>query len=189
MNKKNKLQRLHADSEKLNVFDETFNSSESAYGETFYTEQAGFEKEETLNSRNPLKPRFKLMIFFDGNCGLCHKFIYFAVSKMKGEPFLFASQESRAFQNISNRFIYPADSIVVFLTKKEQLFSRGEAIRLIFSYLRHPWKVVAYLLYLIPSFLLNFGYTVVAKWRHRFFKRPEASCPIIPLSWQKFFLK
>lgn len=130
----------------------------------------------------------KLIIFFDGTCGLCHRFVHFALCTMKGEPFLFAPQDSDLFRNIPHRSSRPPDSIVVYLKEETQLFIKGDAVRLIFLHLKYPWRIAAYVIYLIPKFMLDFAYDIIAKYRHNFLKRHDRACPIIPPIWRKFFV-
>ena len=137
----------------------------------------------------PLPEQAKLIIFFDGTCGLCHRFVYFALCKMKGETLLFAPQESSLFRNIPHQPVCPSGSIIVYLKEKERLFSQGDAFRLIFFYLQYPWKIVSYVLYLIPRFMLNIGYEIIAKYRYKFFKKPDHACPFVTPERRKFFLE
>lgn len=130
----------------------------------------------------------KLIVFFDGTCGLCHRFVYFALCTMKGEPFLFAPQDSSLFRNIPNRPVYPSGSIIVCVKEETRLFSKGDAIHLIFLRLKYPWKMVAYLIYYTPRFMLNYGYDLIAKYRHKFLKKTDNACPTVPPAWRKFFV-
>lgn len=135
-----------------------------------------------------ISENLKLIIFFDGNCGLCHKFVCFALYNMNGEPFLFASQNSDLFLNMINRSSHLPRSIFVCRDKENQLLCKGEAIRLIFFRLKYPWKIIAYTLIFVPKCILNYAYDVVAKYRHSFLKKPDQSCPIVPPKWRKLFL-
>ncbi|MBI3508235.1 MAG: DUF393 domain-containing protein [Chlamydiia bacterium] len=130
----------------------------------------------------------KFIVFFDGNCGFCHRFVRFALYAMKQEPFLFAPRESRLFNTLNPSPSLQPDSIAVYSQKNTQLYYKGEAVRLIFSQLKYPWKGLFYLLNLIPKFMLNYTYDIVAKYRHRFFKKPDDSCPTVPFSQRKFFI-
>jgi len=128
----------------------------------------------------------KLRIFFDGTCGLCHRFVYFILCKMKREVFIFTSQESPIFFEKTGLKANESDSIVVCIEEKNQCFYKGEAVRLILMQLKQPWKWAAFVLYCLPLPFLNVCYDCTAKFRHAFFKKKQ-SCPLVPGKWVKFF--
>lgn len=129
-------------------------------------------------------------IFYDGRCGLCHNFIRFVLSKMtKNHPFFFASQEGKIFKNLKKHLFNTVfyESIIVYNEKKDKVLIKAEAIILILTYLKWPWRGIGFLLKGIPLRVSNFFYDCIAKVRHRLFKKPKNSCPIIPVDWKVFF--
>ncbi|HSX38728.1 MAG TPA: DCC1-like thiol-disulfide oxidoreductase family protein [Chlamydiales bacterium] len=129
----------------------------------------------------------KIWIFYDGTCGLCHKFVVFVLRNMKEEVFIFSPQSGHSFKEINDSEKYLGQSIVAYIENENQLFSKGDAVRLVLSHLRWPWRGLAYFLRCFPSPVLDFFYDCVAKIRHRFFKQPDRACPIVPARWSKFF--
>jgi len=129
----------------------------------------------------------KIRIFYDGTCGLCHKFVVFVLRNMKDEVFIFSPQTGQAFKKIKDSEKYLGQSIVAYIETQDQIFSKGDAIKLVLFHLKCPWKWMSYLLNCVPSAILNSLYDCVARIRHRFFKKPQGACPVVPAKWSKFF--
>lgn len=133
----------------------------------------------------------KIIIFYDGTCGLCHAFIRFVLYKLNlSKPFLFCPQKSNRFENLKNQFAQKAfaDSIAVYLENSDKLVFKTKAVILVLKYLRWPWKILVYLLQMVPTFIADFFYDLLARKRQSFFKKPTNDCPIIPLNLRRFFI-
>jgi len=120
-------------------------------------------------------------IFYDGHCGLCHGFVRFVLAKDGPGLFRFAPLDSNAF-----RETVPAasrtnlgDSIVV-LTADSNLLTRSTAVLHVLGRLGGFWRLLAGLIRWIPVAARDWFYDQIARIRHRLFRRPQDSCPIVP---------
>jgi len=129
----------------------------------------------------------KIRIFYDGDCGLCHRFVVFTLQNMREEIFVFSPQKGASFNKYKNKAKEVDQSIIIYNEENGSFFYKGNAIRFMFLYFKWPWKAIAYLLNCFPPVLLDILYDCVAKIRHKLFKKPKGSCPILPSKWMKYF--
>ena len=129
-------------------------------------------------------------VFYDGSCGFCHRFVQFSLNHMRLEaPFIFSPIHGKLFhQTISGQYkdVLP-DSIFVFDPLEGRVFDKGKAVIFILNRLGGEWKLLGCLLRIVPLFLLNFGYVLFAKIRHKFFKKPSSTCPVLSEELKQFF--
>jgi predicted DCC family thiol-disulfide oxidoreductase YuxK len=78
------------------------------------------------------------------------------------------------------------DSLVVY-TVAGALLVRSAAVLHILRRLDGWWRLVAWLLAWVPRPLLDRLYDAVAALRHRLFRRPTESCPLLPASLRARF--
>jgi len=71
------------------------------------------------------------------------------------------------------------DSVVV-LTRDGELLVRSAAFLHIFRRLGGGWRVLATFLSVVPRWLRDFVYDLVARIRYRVFGKREELCPIVP---------
>ena len=132
----------------------------------------------------------KLRIFYDGTCGICHRFVRFSLSRMTPQnPLYFSPLEGATFRKIEENFPrhpFP-DSIVVYDETSGRLLFKSEAVIKVLSLLMQPWKSIGFILKGIPLFISNRVYDFIAKIRRRLFKKPKQSCPVLPAKWKKYF--
>ncbi len=130
----------------------------------------------------PVRSAEPAVIFYDGNCGLCHRFVRFALAEDRsGASFRFAPLGGEAFRrSVSNdqRASLP-DSIVV-RTADRGLLTRSAAVVHALRSLGGVWRFVAWVLVLIPAKLRDRLYDGVAGIRYRLFERPAQACPMVP---------
>lgn len=130
------------------------------------------------------------LVFYDGNCGLCHRGVLFAIRRdPDGARFRFAPLQGETFAEVvppESRRELP-DSIVL-LTNDGRLLTRWRAVERLLMRLGGPWSLLARGARLIPRPLLDLGYAVVAAVRHYLFRRPADVCPVCESSLRKWFL-
>jgi predicted DCC family thiol-disulfide oxidoreductase YuxK len=119
------------------------------------------------------------IVFYDGQCGLCHRGVKFI---LKRDPppgaFRFAPLQGETFRAM----IAPArlaDSIIV-RTADGALLDRSGAWIHILRRLGGGWKMLAAIIALVPRPLRDGVYALVARVRHRLFRRPSDLCPVVP---------
>ncbi len=119
-------------------------------------------------------------IFYDGNCGLCHRWVSFVLSEeVESSGFRFAPLMSQACKRELGDPAQFADSILV-KTEQGLVLQRSEAVLYILRRLGGFWRPLARVLALIPSSGRNWLYDRIAQVRHKFFKKPDAACPLLP---------
>lgn len=130
----------------------------------------------------PPSPNTPEWLFYDGHCGLCHRWVLFVLARdPAGKTFRFAPLQGERFRSLvseAQRAGLP-DSIVV-RTAEERLLIRSAAVIYILRRLGGVWKVMAGLVALIPRPLRDAAYDFIARIRHRLFRRPDDVCPLIP---------
>ncbi len=121
----------------------------------------------------------KTLIAYDGNCGLCHGWVKFVLRYDKQEKFNFTPLQSEYFKIIAkqSKKTIP-DSVVVF--EEEQIWFKTSAIIFILRNLGFGWKLLGNLIWIIPRFIRNWGYDLVASLRKKLWKQPRQACPIVP---------
>jgi predicted DCC family thiol-disulfide oxidoreductase YuxK len=121
-------------------------------------------------------------IFYDGDCGLCHRAVRIVLAAdPEGRAFRFAPLGGETFRALvpeATRAQLP-DSIVL-REPDGTLHVRTAALRAIARRLGGRWKIAAALTGVLPSRLLDAGYDGVARVRHRLFAKPPAACPVLP---------
>jgi predicted DCC family thiol-disulfide oxidoreductase YuxK len=124
-------------------------------------------------------------IFYDGGCGLCHRFVRFALAEdREGKCFRFAPLESEAFAALREASTRPEilddiDSLVLSLPDGS-LLVRAAAVLEIGKRLGGIWRVAAAVAGVLPLRALDAGYDGIARIRHRIFATPTDACPILP---------
>jgi predicted DCC family thiol-disulfide oxidoreductase YuxK len=109
------------------------------------------------------------ILLFDGDCNLCNRVVNFVILKDKDKKIRFASLQSTAAQlllkgyNLHSGF---ADS-VIFLSEG-RAFIRSSAVLHLLKNMGGGWRVL-YVFIIVPSFIRNFFYDLIAKNRYRFF--------------------
>jgi predicted DCC family thiol-disulfide oxidoreductase YuxK len=138
-----------------------------------------------MTAGNATPDRGRATIFYDGGCGLCHRFVRFALARdPEGKHFRFAPLEGEKFaalRNASTRseMLDDIDSIVLSLPDGS-LLVRAAAVLEIGKILGGAWRTAAVAVGIIPLRLLNAGYDGIARIRHRIFATPPTACPILP---------
>ena len=112
------------------------------------------------------------IVFFDGVCGLCNRFVNFMLRKDKKQELLFSPiQGSTAGEILTDEQRQKFDSIIFY--DRGAVYYRSAAALRIIARLGKVWKAVLILL-VIPSFIRNFIYDVVARNRYHWFGKMDA---------------
>jgi predicted DCC family thiol-disulfide oxidoreductase YuxK len=137
-----------------------------------------------MTAGNTTLDQSRATIFYDGGCGLCHRFVRFALAKdREGKYFRFAPLEGNAFAALRKASARPEmlddiDSLVLSLPDGS-LLVRAAAVLEIGKILGGAWRAVAVAASVIPLRLLDAGYDGIARIRHRIFATPPDACPIL----------
>ena len=139
-----------------------------------------------------LRPRsiaLPLTVFYDGDCGFCHRSVQFLLHEDRsGLALRFAPLQGQTFARLvpeAQRAGLP-DSIVV-RAPDGALHVRSAGALLVGGALGGLWRPLAALARLIPAPLRDAVYDGIARVRGRLFRKPESACPLLPAALQKRF--
>jgi predicted DCC family thiol-disulfide oxidoreductase YuxK len=137
----------------------------------------------------PLAARQPTLVFYDGQCGLCHRTVRFALAEDRtGQALHFAPLNGEKFERllpVARRDGLP-DSLLV-LTPDGALLSRSSAVLHLCHCLGGLWRALAFASAMIPRCLRDAVYDFIASIRYRLFSKPEDVCPLLPPSLRKRF--
>jgi predicted DCC family thiol-disulfide oxidoreductase YuxK len=119
------------------------------------------------------------ILLYDGICGLCNRFVQFILRRDRQAIFHFASLQSPVAARVLARHgVNPTDLDTVYVVLNhelpdESLLSRSGAALFVLNQLGGLWRLAAALLQLLPTFLRDPAYNLVARHRYRIFGRSE----------------
>lgn len=132
-----------------------------------------------LPTRKTTKPE---TIFYDGDCGLCHRWVRFVLAEdPAGQAFDLAPLQSDHFIQAVKPDIRETlpDSIIV-LKSDGNVLSKSVAIFYILNKLGGLWRVISMLGSVIPRPLRDWAYDRIAAIRKKIFAAPKEACPLMP---------
>ncbi len=113
------------------------------------------------------------IVLFDGVCNLCNQSVDFIVQRDKKDVFKFASLQSEFAQNLLKPFPIDAQKLdSVLLVKGGKLYQKSSAALQIARQLGGGWRLM-YGFIIVPRFLRDFVYNIIAKNRYRWFGKKE----------------
>jgi len=128
------------------------------------------------------------IVFYDGVCGLCDRWIRLIVKGDVHQSILFAPLQGETARNRSD---LPTDIHTVVLVLQpdpatEAVYSRSDAALLLLDHIGGGWRIVSWLR-IIPRGIRDAVYDFVARHRYAWFGKFD-SCPTPPPQWQNRFL-
>jgi predicted DCC family thiol-disulfide oxidoreductase YuxK len=111
------------------------------------------------------------IIFFDGVCNLCNGFVDFLVSRDKEQVFFFAPLQGETAR-LRLAADVPAKLNSVVLWNQGQILEKSDAALMILQQLGGIWWL-SRLFWIVPAFLRDLIYDLVAVNRYRLFGRRE----------------
>lgn len=122
------------------------------------------------------------ILFFDGSCGLCHRFIRTVLAEERNEiPIRIAPLKGEVFsQEVTPEQSQSLPDSLVVKTWDGKLIFRTQAVCYLLHRFGGLWRVLAILLQIIPAPIRDFGYNGLARIRYRLFQRPADVCPLLP---------
>jgi len=114
------------------------------------------------------------VILFDGVCNLCNNTVQFIIKKDKKDIFRFASLQSAFGNSVLQKFNLPADTFNSFiLNQNGKIYTKSTGALLVAKQLPGTWKFL-YVFIIIPSFIRNALYSIIANNRYKWFGKKEA---------------
>jgi predicted DCC family thiol-disulfide oxidoreductase YuxK len=143
----------------------------------------------------------RLLVLFDGQCGLCNRAVRWLMRRDRWYRLRFAPSGSAMTAGLIERHRADAASwgpesgkgpstilVVSDLgAATEQVLARSEAVLALLNALPQPWKALGAVLGWIPRPLRDAGYRLIARWRHRIWGRLEI-CPVLSDEERERFL-
>ena len=119
-------------------------------------------------------PQDKKIILFDGVCNLCDASVQYIIKHDKKDVFRFVALQSKLGEKIINYIGVDrskTDSIVVY-EPKIAYYTKAEAALIIAKELG-GWISMLTIFSILPKFIQNFGYDIVAKNRYKLYGKKE----------------
>lgn len=115
----------------------------------------------------------KIIVFFDGYCGICNTFVDFAMKNNSKENLFYTPlQGETAKELLSEKQRLDLDTVVV--SYYGETFVRSKAIFKVVRELDYPVRILNIFSFL-PTFITDLGYKFIAKIRHKIMK-PKDTC-------------
>jgi predicted DCC family thiol-disulfide oxidoreductase YuxK len=124
------------------------------------------------------RPSGQHLVLYDGVCGLCNRLNAFLLPRDACGVFVFAPIQSRTGQTLLKRFGKTTAEMNTFYivmnhrAESPVLLVKSRAALFVLTMLGGPWRWLA-LFGVLPARLLDVGYDLIARNRHRFFGRYE----------------
>mgnify|MGYP000949308309 CR=1 FL=1 len=117
------------------------------------------------------------IIIFDDECVLCNRSVAFIIRNDPQEKFRFTHAKSETTSQLLGHQpqISPTESLILY--ENDVVYHASDAALRIARQLRQPWPVF-YIFIIIPGFLRNFLYRLIARNRYSVFGKC-ASCMVI----------
>lgn len=126
------------------------------------------------------------VILFDGVCNLCDSSVQFILKRDPEGYFKFASLQSETGQKLLKKYGFSTDINSFVLIEDGKGFVKSSAALHVCMHLKGPWKML-FILRMIPPFIRDFFYDIVANNRYKLFGKKE-SCMLPSPKWKKRFL-
>ena len=109
------------------------------------------------------------LIFFDGVCGLCNRFVNLLIEADKNNVLKFAPLQGKtAVELLSKEFIYELKTIVYY--RNYEIFTESDAVLEILKSIGGIWAIF-YIFKWIPKFIRDYIYQWISLHRLQWFGR------------------
>tara|TARA_B100001109_G_C18809181_1_gene448808 strand:+ start:643 stop:1065 length:423 start_codon:yes stop_codon:yes gene_type:complete len=123
-------------------------------------------------------PKNKIIILFDGECAMCNKYILFVAKNDSKDIFRFLSIQNKKINSIKKIHKIDTKNISsIYVIHNNEIRSKSKAVLKITSMLKFPYNLLQ-VFYLVPNFLRNIIYDLVAKNRYYIFGKID-ECSIV----------
>ncbi len=117
------------------------------------------------------------LLLFDGKCVLCNQAILFFLKHEKNKELHFISIESELGISIKNYFEINTKTDSMILIKNHDAFIKSCAALRLTKYMKGGWPLLIVLV-IIPPFIRNFFYDLIARHRKKWFGELE-NCALL----------
>lgn len=127
----------------------------------------------------------KPIVFFDGVCGLCNRFVDYIIEADDNEIYLMSSLQGKTFQKLKMESGIDFPDSVVFYSNGKFLTKSSAALAILKGL--GGWYTLLIVFYLVPKFLRDHIYDFVSKNRYKWFGQKE-TCRLPSPNERKRFL-
>lgn len=115
----------------------------------------------------------EIIVLFDGVCNLCNGFVNFIIKQDKKAIIKFATLQSEIAKEILKvHQINHLESNSVIVLIDDKIYTKSSAALMILKELGGVWKMF-FAFYIIPKFIRDFFYNIVAKYRYVLFGKKD----------------
>ena len=123
-------------------------------------------------------PKNKTIILFDGECAMCNNYILFVAKHDSDDNFRFLSIQNKKVNELKKIHSICTENISsICLIDNNKVKIKSKAVLKIVSLLKFPYNLLI-VFYIVPSFLRDIIYDLVAKNRYRIFGKID-ECSIV----------
>ncbi|UII29401.1 thiol-disulfide oxidoreductase DCC family protein [Fulvivirga maritima] len=121
-----------------------------------------------------IEPNKEDIVFFDGVCNLCNGFVNYIIDRDTEKQYVFASLQSDQSQKLLKNYDFDPSrlSSVALLKSDGELLVKSDAALKILTSLGGKLKLLS-VFYVFPSFLRDFFYDIIARYRYKWFGRKD----------------
>ncbi|MBL8005819.1 MAG: DUF393 domain-containing protein [Candidatus Kapabacteria bacterium] len=111
------------------------------------------------------------IVFYDGVCGLCTRSVQLLLKLDRHHRLKFSPLQGTTYQSLTNTQQTSFDSIVVY--SQSTFFTEVKALQHIGKTLGGFWNVLRIISFIIPPFISNALYRLIAKNRYQIFGKHD----------------
>ena len=113
------------------------------------------------------------ILLFDGVCNLCNGAVLFVIKRDKKEQIKFASLQSEVGKELLTQYNLPLNEFDSFIyIKNNQILLKSAAALTLMKDIGGVWQLL-YAFIIVPKFIRDFVYGVVAKNRYKWFGKQD----------------
>ncbi len=135
--------------------------------------QGGWTQAFDARQAGPQGARERPIVFFDGACGLCDRFVHFAIAEDRNRILRFSPLQGRTARYLVDPGAIAALDSVVLVTGG-RTYRRSSAVLGTLAHLGGMWRLLAMAGSLVPERWRDRLYRFIAGHRHQWFPRREA---------------
>ncbi|MDO4229683.1 MAG: DCC1-like thiol-disulfide oxidoreductase family protein [Capnocytophaga sp.] len=127
----------------------------------------------------------KNLLIFDGDCLFCNWIAYYLAKADKRDCFKFVASTSKIGKYIiKENHLENFVNQTVIVKVNEVFYVKSDAV---YQFLKESdtYPLLRFLIWITPSFIANFVYDSIAKYRKKLIKK---ECPILPIEFRRKFL-
>lgn len=114
------------------------------------------------------------LVLFDGVCNFCNYWVNFAIRRDRRKRLRFSTLQGKTARAVLPAYaVNPTALSSVILIDRDKVYTQSSAALRICRYLDGGWKIF-YGLIIVPKFIRDFFYNIIARNRYRWFGKRDA---------------